>query len=114
VNLDQKDPQLMSPYVIVQAEEAKYLIIEASFKTPHRTATLFWQRHGEGSPGKGDVITFPIENDEQFHRYIVDLSVAPGYRGGINRLRLDPVPDGKPGDWMKLKSIRFSKQESEL
>ena len=114
MNLDQKDPKLISPYVLVQAEEAKFLIIEAAFKTSHRTATLFWQRHGEASPGKEDVINFPIDNDEQFRRYIIDLSAAPSYRGGISRLRFDPVPNGKLGDWMKVKSIRFSKQESEL
>lgn len=109
VNLDQKDPQLIGPHTFLQAEQAPFVLIEAAFKTHHRTATFYWQRHGESSPGEGDMTTFPIEADEQFHCYTVDLAAVPGYQGGIGRLRFDPVPDGNPGDWMKVKSIRFSK-----
>ncbi len=108
VRLDQNDPQLNSPYTFVLAEEAPFVIIEAAFKSRHRNATLYWQHQGESAPGKTDTFTFTIEPDEQFHRYAVNLSAAKGYRGGITRLRFDPLPTGTPGDWVKVKSIRFS------
>ena len=107
--LDQDDSQLVSPYTFVQAKEAPFVIIEAAFKTRHRHAMLLWQRHGESAPTKTDALAFPIEPDEQFHRYSIDLSAAPGYRGEISRLRFDPIPAGDPDDWVKVKSIRFSK-----
>ncbi|MDH3583222.1 MAG: hypothetical protein OER86_03315 [Phycisphaerae bacterium] len=109
LRLDQNDPQLISPYTFVRAEDAPILVIEAAFKTKHRDATVYWERHGQSAPAETDVLTFPINPDEQFHRYTVDLSAATGYRGGITRLRFDPVPAGTRDDWVKVRSIGFGK-----
>lgn len=110
VRLDQNDPQLVSPYIFVRAEEAPALVIDAAFKTKHRSASIYWQRHGESAPTGTDVINFAIEPDEQFRRYRVNLSTVAGYKGGITRLRLDPVPSGTQGDWVKIRSIQFEKK----
>jgi hypothetical protein len=111
IRLDQDDPQLISPYTFWLAEEAPFLIIEAAFKSLHRTATLFWQSHNQSAPGKDSTLTFPIEPDGDFHRYVIRLADSPAYRGPMIRLRLDPVPVGIPGDWVKVKSIRFVKTD---
>ncbi len=106
--LDQGDPQLISPYTFARAEETPTLIIEAAFKTKHRSATVYWQRLGQSAPAATDAVSFPIKSDEQFHRYEVNLSAAEGYRGGITRIRFDPVPSGSQGDWVKVRSIGFT------
>ena len=105
VPLDQPDPQLIGPLTFWRAEDAPFLIIDAAFKTTHRTATIFWQRHGETAP---DSIEFPIHPDGEFHRCVVKLADAPGYRGGIVRLRFDPTPGGAPGDWVKVRSVELA------
>ena len=107
VRLAQNDPQLISPYFLVQAEKAPYLIIEAAFKTRHQHATLFWQSPTDRAPTKDANIRFPIEANGEFKKYTIDLSTSPAYHGDISRLRFDPVPSGEPGDWVKVKSIRF-------
>ncbi len=108
VSLEEPHPQLVSPFTFWQAEEAPLVIIDAAFQTVAKTARLYWQRHGEPAPKATDNVGFPIEGDGTFRRYVVDLSAAPGYRGGIIQLRFDPVPNGAPGEWVKVKSIRFS------
>ena len=107
LRLDQADPQLISPFVFWKAEEAPLLVLECALRTSERKATVFWQRHGEKAPGAEDRLEFPIQGDGEFHRYEVDLSKAPSYRGGIIRLRIDPVGSGKAGDMMKLNSVRL-------
>lgn len=109
VRLDQNDPQMISPYTFVRAEEADALVIDAAFKTRHRRASIYWQRHGESAPTPLDVIHFAIEPDEQFRRYRLDLSRLAGYEGGITRFRFDPVPSGTKGDWVKIRSIQLEK-----
>lgn len=105
--LEQDDPQLISPYIFVRAEDTPTLTIEAAFKTRHRSATVYWQRFGRSAPAATDTVSFPIQSDEQFRRYEVDLSSAEGYRGGITRIRFDPIPSGAQGDWVKVRSIGF-------
>jgi len=107
IALEQEDPQLISPFFCVSAKNTSRLVIEAAYNSPHRHATLFWQRHGEAAPTALNRVTFPINADHQFHRYVIDLAAEKEYYGAITRLRLDPVPTGKSGDWVKIRSIRF-------
>jgi hypothetical protein len=44
------------------------------------------------------------------HTYQVDIGAAPNYRGVITGLRLDPEPDGAPGDFFTLDEIRASEK----
>ena len=109
VLLKKPDPQLIGPFTFWRAEDAPYVIIEAAYQTQQKTATLFWQKHGQTSiPGENSM-SFPIQSDAGFHRYKVDLSSIPSYQGGIILLRFDPIPNGSPGEWVRVKSIRLSK-----
>lgn len=110
VQLDQDDPQLIGPFSFWRAEDAPLLVIECAFKTTQQTATVFWQRYGETAPGAKDAIEFPIKTDGEFHRYEVELANAPSYKGGIVRLRFDPIPTGRPGDSVIVKSVKLSKR----
>lgn len=109
VRLEHDDPQLWSPYTFWLAEDAPVLVIECAFHTRQQTATVFWQRHGQKAPAASDAIEFPIHPDGEFHRYEVPLASAPSYRGGIVRLRFDPIATGSPGDSVRLRSITLTK-----
>lgn len=108
LRLAQNDPQLISPHTFWQAADAPYLIIEAAFHTAHRQATIYWQALDERAPSQDHALAFPIVADGRFHRHVIRLADSPGYRGPLTRLRLDPVPGGAPGDWVKVKSIRLA------
>jgi hypothetical protein len=108
VQLDQEDPQLISPVSFWRAEEAPIVVIECAFKTKQTTATVFWQRFGQTAPGATDSLDFPIQADGEFHRYEVPLSSSPNYQGGIMQLRFDPVAVGIPGDSVTIKSVTLS------
>ncbi|HSH95899.1 MAG TPA: hypothetical protein VK968_17265, partial [Roseimicrobium sp.] len=112
VHLDRNDPQLISPQTFWQAAAAPYLIIEAAFQTKHRTGTIYWQALDKGAPESGSTMNFPIRDDGQFHRHVIRLADSPNYRGALTRLRIDPVPAGEPGGWMKIRSIRLAKESS--
>lgn len=108
VPLEREDPQLISPYTFWNAEEAPILEIEGAFKTSSETALLFWQRHGAKSPSPEDHIRFPIIPDGKLRHYRIDLRNAESYQGPMNRLRLDPTDSGSPGEFVRLKSLRFT------
>ena len=108
VLFDKDDPQLISPLSFWQAEDAPYLIIDAAFHTKQKQAILMWQSHGSKSYGKGQIVSFSIVADGEFHRHVVHLGAHPEYRGGIVRLRFDPASQAEPDAWMKLRSVRLS------
>ena len=109
LDLKESDPQLISPPVFWQADAAPYLTIQAAIKSPHRNATVYWRRLGQPAPGPQDSQDFPINGDGEYHRYVVKLSDAKSYTGAMIQLRLDPVPEGSEGAWMKLKYLVLSK-----
>jgi len=103
------DPQLFSPLTFWRAEDATHLVIEAAFSTRQTQATLFWQAHGESDFSGERSLTFPIRGDGAFHRLVVSLADHPQYRGGLVRLRLDPVGQAEPGGWLKLRRVELTK-----
>jgi hypothetical protein len=109
IRLDRDDPQLFCPHTLWQAEAAPRLMIEAAFRTSQRSATVYWQPLDHGSFAADTRIEFPIEGDGKFRVYEIDLSRSPAYRGALTRLRIDPVPAGEAGAWMKVKSIRLAR-----
>ncbi len=109
LQLEQSDPQLVSPFCFWQAQEAPQLVIDAAFHTRQTTATIFWQRHGTSAPQPSDSMSFPIQGDGIRRRYVVNLSNANSYRGSLIRLRLDPVSSGSPGDWAEIHAIELCK-----
>lgn len=111
VQLEQDDPQLISPYLCWQASEAPYLVIEAAFHTTQKQSVLMWQPHGESGFSSAHQTLFPIVADGEFHRHVVHLAALPTYRGAIIRLRLDPVNHAEPGAWMKLRTVKLQDSE---
>lgn len=105
VQLEQDDPQVISPQTFWEASSAPYLVIDAAFHTTQKQATLMWQPLGEQVFSTARIISFPIVADGKFHRHVLHLAADPAYQGGIVRLRIDPVGHAEPGAWMQLKSV---------
>lgn len=107
VRLERDDPQAISPMTFWKAADAPYLVIEAAFNTAHEQATVMWQPHGKTGFSSTHMTTFPVEADDEFHRHVIHLAAHPAYRGGMIRLRIDPVDQGESGAWMRLRSVRL-------
>ena len=108
VSLEGNNPYMVGPSGFWKAAEAPDLYIEAAFQSSQTRARVFWTR--QDSPTFTAVMNtaFDIIPDGQFHVYTVKLSASPEYRGAITGLRFDPVPVGKAGEFVKIKSISSS------
>lgn len=56
------------------------------------------------------ILSVPLIADGEFHRHIIHLADHPEYRGGLIRLRFDPIGQAEPDAWMKVKSIRLARE----
>jgi len=84
------DPALTVP-VDLEAEEYPRLWIRMRLDKG-TMAQLFWA--GENGPESEDhSVRWETVPDGKFHEYTLDLAANPGWRGTINRLRLDPNSD---------------------
>lgn len=108
VLFEKDDPQLVSPQAFWKAEESPFLIMEAAFHTTQKQGVVMWQPHGQAGFAAKAAVTFPVQADGEFHTHVIRLADSPDYRGGMIRLRLDPVGQGEAGAWMKLRSIRLA------
>ena len=52
------------------------------------------------------VVTFPVDANNAYNEYVIDMSAIREWNGLITRLRLFPFLDGFPGSIIHLKSIR--------
>jgi hypothetical protein len=109
VKLEGKDPQMIGPAGFWRAEEGPVLYIRAAFKTHEKSAQVFWSVFGER--GAAHHVDFAVTADGKYHTYAVRLADSKEYSGVITGLRLDPVSEGKAGEWVKVKAIGFGKVE---
>jgi len=107
VKLEKNDPQIVGPLGFWRAKDAPKLTIEAACTTERTQAQIFWSRLDAPGFSQSRVVDFQTIPDGKVHRYLVDLSASPEYRGVITQLRFDPEPSGLPGDWIKVRSIGF-------
>ena len=103
------DPQLIGPPGCWNATEAPKLYIEAAYHAGPTRAQVFWTRHDDPKTSEQKCVTVDIVPDDNFHTYEFDLASSPEYRGIITGLRFDPVPAGRKGDYIRIKSISFTK-----
>jgi hypothetical protein len=109
VLMEKDDPQMIGPAGFWKAADAPRLYVRAAFHTGAGQATVFWSRADSQSFADAKTCSFNIIPDGQFHTYEVNLAASPEYHGAITRLRLDPEPAGKAGDFVEVKSIGFHK-----
>jgi hypothetical protein len=106
IQLEKPDPYLVSPSWFWQAAERPRLVIEAACRPGLAgPAQVFWRTVAEPNSSESRALSFRLPADGEFHTTVVDLSTAPTYRGGITGLRIDPTPEGHPGDWIQIHRI---------
>ncbi|MEM0967789.1 MAG: hypothetical protein AAGJ31_00435 [Verrucomicrobiota bacterium] len=107
LSLDQRDPQLISPYVFWRAEDAPVVEIECAFSEAATSglASLYWQRLGEKHPRAMDFVEFPTIRNGKFQRYAVRLAEAASYKGGMVRLRIDPGRGGEAEGEVRIRRV---------
>ncbi len=105
VRLEGNDPQLIGPAGFWRAEDAPRLHIEAACAVSQPRGTIFWSRLDRPSFSSAQSVDFYLIADNKFHHYAVELAASTEYRGIITGLRFDPVPAGKPGEFIRIKSI---------
>lgn len=101
------DPQLLSPPFFCRAEDAPVLVIDAAFHSAGKTMQVFWTTQDDERTSPERVLSFPVNGDGEFHEVRVRIADAPGYRGGITGLRIDP-PGGE-GDSVRVRSVRLER-----
>jgi uncharacterized protein YfdQ (DUF2303 family) len=109
VLLDEGNPQMIGPTGFWKADQATKLVIEAAYTTDQTQGRIFWKRHDSQDFSAEQSLTFPIVGDGKFHKFTIDLTASKEYRGAIIGLRVDPVLAGKPGDFVRIRSISFQK-----
>jgi hypothetical protein len=107
VKLDQDDAQLIGPEQWWPAETAPDLFFRARFHTLQTVARLFWAVQTQPGFAENRGIDFEIHPDGEFHTYQVHLAASPEYKGIITGLRFDPIPSGRPGEFVDIESISW-------
>lgn len=70
------------------------------------TGRLQFQTISDPAYDEEKTIDFPINADNAYNEYVVDLSQTRLWQGDISRIRLYPFIDGSPGTQIHLQSIR--------
>jgi hypothetical protein len=107
VMLEGNDPQLIGPPAFWAAADAPRLTIRAAYNTSPARAKIYWSRQDAEGLAEARSKEFDIIPDGKMHTYVIDLASSPEYHGMITSLRFDPVPAGKPGDYVRVRSIGF-------
>jgi hypothetical protein len=107
--MDRDDPQMHSAELFLAAADNPKVYVEAAYDGPGGTAEVFWARRDAPGFSGQRVARFEPVADGRYHVYEVDLSRSPEWRGIITQLRFDPVPDGRTGGKVRLRSIGFAK-----
>lgn len=107
VQLDGRDPWIMSPVFATPAAEASTLVIEAAFKTTEPNAQLYWADVSNQNFTEARSVHFPVNADGEMHEYRLRLADNPEYKGTIIQFRFDPA--NEPGGSVRVKSVRMEK-----
>lgn len=89
-----RDPAFTSPALRAAAREFPTLTLKLRLRRadgqPSRDlAQLFWEGT-RAAEGEANSVRFEVIADGQWHEHRLALAASPGWRGTINRLRLDP------------------------
>jgi hypothetical protein len=106
VRLEQPDPQLIAPATFWRAGQVPRLEITAACRIARPLARLYFKTWGDNRFTEDKAVNFRLTPDGAEHAYRVDMTSSPKYRGAITGLRLDPEPQGSPGDYFSLQEVR--------
>ena len=110
VDLAGDDPHLIGPARCWRAEDAPKIFIHAACRSRKPQARVFWKTLGDADFTEQKSLPLLLRGTGRYRRYDLDLSSSPHYKGLITGLRFDPVPSGRQGDYLKLRSISLRKR----
>ncbi len=100
------DPYVIGPrYPDIDADANHYVLLRMKINSGD-TAEFFWGTAAEPWHVGGREVAFPIVADNQFHDYVVDMSINSQWSGSVNTLRLDP--GNGPSGHFEVDYIRVS------
>lgn len=91
----------------LDVDASKYTMLEITMKADANTSTkvdVFFVAGEQTAFNNGQRVNFTIDNDGEFHTYLVPLYIGPDYTGKVTGLRLD-VDGG--GAAYEISGIRF-------
>jgi len=103
-------PRLESPICCWRAESAPSMDLEIVYSGKPTTARIFWNRLGEGATAPRQSLELPLKPDGALHKYHLNLSSIPEYRGVIAGLAIEPIAEPRPGESLTIKSIVLSEK----
>jgi len=106
IQLEQNNPNIVSPPFCIDASTIKTVTIRAGFKTGEKKARLTWAKHGNKKPNPEDVISFPVVSDGVTRDYRIKVADHEQWQGVITRLTLKPCRKGGPGKYVRVAAIR--------
>lgn len=99
------DPALISPILSLDAHQVIAVEIRMANGTRARDAQLFYAG-ADGALSEERSVRWELADTTDAMTYTIDLREAPGWRGTITRLRIDPVGIGDGGEirieWVRL------------
>jgi len=104
VVLEKPDPYLVSPASYWLAAQGGTLAMEVSGE-PKSMGEVFWARQDAPSFSADRRVAFQFPGGGNRHVVRVPLNQHPEYRGAITQIRIDPVPNGSPGQSMTVHRI---------
>lgn len=108
IQLDGKDPYMISPDRFWLAKDAPRLYIRAAFTSPPGVGQVFWKNFGDREFPARNCVSLSVGGNGEYRTYEVNLADNPNYKGAITGLRFDPVVIGGPGQSVRIKSISFN------
>lgn len=105
VRLERGDPQIVSPDFFWLSGKPRVLEITAACRLKTPRARLYYKTFDDPRFREEQAFNFDLIADESEHAYRLEMP-ALASQTPIVALRLDPEPNGAPGDWIKLKSVR--------
>jgi hypothetical protein len=109
ITRQQSSPEMIGPPTFWRAADGPSIQIEAAFHSSSGRSILYWAPFSEQKFSERASLAFPIVSDDAFRTYKVNLAASPNYQGNLVGLRFDPLVGGHAGDWVRVKSISFTK-----
>ena len=112
-NVTGYDPWIYLPPLNVRAEDLYVFEVEVA-ASKGSALKLYWVTDESPQWGEDKAFAFPIEADNEFHIYAIDLRVHEMWKGGILRLRLDLEPPDVAGARVRIRYAALKSKPPQL
>lgn len=108
VQFDERKARLIGPTLPWRAHDAPTLELEVACQGRSPTARICWSRLDDPKLDPAKSLTLDLNPDGAFHRYRLDLSASPEYRGLILQLVLELAGQTRASETITVRSLVLS------